>query len=107
LGLRPLGLGGRAQTAEEQGLINPTVEDRDAQLDALGDYVPPFQSGLSRKLGGRQVIGHRSSSSFAAYMFNSMPCWLDGLNASAAFCLLCDVWFSEAGVYTRRRRSVG
>jgi hypothetical protein len=82
LGLRPLNFGGCAQTAEEQGLINPTIEDRDAHLDALGDYVPPLQTGLSRKLGGRQVIGHQSSSSFAAYMTNSMPCRLDGLNAS-------------------------
>jgi hypothetical protein len=98
LGLGPLGLGDRAQAAEEQGLINPTVEDRDAHLDALGDYIPPFQSGLSCKLGGRQVIGHRSSSSFAAYMLDSMPCGLDGLNASELFCLLkAPSWLLSGG----------
>jgi hypothetical protein len=83
-----LGLGGLAQATEEQCLIDPTVEDRDTHLDALDDHVPSFQTGLSCKLGGRQVICHRSSSSFAAYISNSMPGWTDGLNVFGHFCLL-------------------
>jgi hypothetical protein len=83
-----LGLWVLAQATEEQGLIDPTIEDRDTHLDALGDHVPPFQTGLSRKLCGRQVICHRSSSSFAAYM--SEVCRARRMDSTLCppFCLL-------------------
>src|ERR1022692_391309 len=56
-----LGRAGKlAQTREEQRLVDPTVEDRDAQLNALDDHVSSLQASLACELGGRQVIGHRS-----------------------------------------------
>jgi hypothetical protein len=62
VGLRVLLIGGElAQAREEEGLVDPTVEDRDAQLETLHDHVSALQSGLTCKLSGRQVIGHRSS----------------------------------------------
>jgi hypothetical protein len=56
-----------AEADEEEGLIDPTVEDRDAQLETLTDHVASPQPRLACQLGGRQVICHESSSSFAAY----------------------------------------
>src|SRR5947199_9238017 len=53
------------ETGEEEGLVDPTVEDRDAQLDALRDYVSALETGLTRKLGWRQANRRRSCSSFA------------------------------------------
>jgi hypothetical protein len=50
-----------AQATQEQGFVDSALEDRDAQLDALGDYVFSLETRLSRKLGGRQMVGHRSS----------------------------------------------
>ncbi|HSY38402.1 MAG TPA: hypothetical protein VLA79_02705 [Polyangia bacterium] len=49
------------QAGEEKSLVDPTVEDRDAQLATFGDDIAPVQTGFMRQLGGRQVIGHRSS----------------------------------------------
>jgi hypothetical protein len=61
LGLRLRGERHLAQAREEKSLVDPTVEDRDAQLATLGDDIAPVQPGFTRQLGGRQVIGHRSS----------------------------------------------
>src|SRR5260370_25490519 len=47
------------EAREEQGLVDPTLEDRDAHLHALRDHFAALKSILARKLGGRQVIGHR------------------------------------------------
>jgi hypothetical protein len=47
-----------AHAAEEEGLVDSTVEDGDTQLDAFGDDVAPFETGFTGKLGGRQVIRH-------------------------------------------------
>jgi hypothetical protein len=87
LGLDLGALGGAlAETGKEEGLVDPTVEDRDAQLNALDDYIPALHAGFTRELAGRQVIGHRSYSSFAVhYMSPSMPIVPDGLNAFCRF----------------------
>src|SRR6185437_974537 len=62
-----------AQAREEKSLVDPTVKDRDAQLATLGDDIAPVQPGFTRQLGGRQVIGHRSSLLYAVhYMTTSM-----------------------------------
>jgi hypothetical protein len=37
-----------AEAGEEEGLVDSTVEDRDAQLNALGDDVAPLQPSLAR-----------------------------------------------------------
>ena len=49
------------QAGEEEGLVDPALEDRDAQLHALVDDFAPLEAGLARELGGRQVIGHRTA----------------------------------------------
>jgi hypothetical protein len=73
LNLRLRGHRHLAQAREEKSLVDPTVEDRDAQLAAFGDDIAPVQPGFTRQLGGRQVIGHRSSLLFAVhYMTTSM-----------------------------------
>jgi hypothetical protein len=54
-----MGPGVLAQAREKEGLVDPTVEDRDAQLNALDDYISAFQPGLTGELAGRQVICHR------------------------------------------------
>jgi hypothetical protein len=58
-----------AEAGEEESLVDSTVEDRDAQLEALADHVSPLQAGLTCQLGGRQVICHKSASSFSAYIY--------------------------------------
>jgi hypothetical protein len=64
-----------SQRREEQGLVDPTFVDRDAPLYALDDHIAAIETRLVCELAGRQVIGHRSSSSFLAfaYMFESIP----------------------------------
>src|SRR5437588_8933713 len=47
-----------AEAGEEECLVDSTVEDRDAQLEALGNHVSPLQPRLTCQLGGRQVICH-------------------------------------------------
>jgi hypothetical protein len=44
LGLGLMRSGGLAEAGEEEGLVDPTVEDRDAQLDALHDYVSTLEA---------------------------------------------------------------
>src|ERR1019366_6070450 len=51
--------GGGTQVIQEQGLVDPTFEDRDAHLHALGDHFAAIQASLARELRGRQVIRHR------------------------------------------------
>src|SRR4051794_31888341 len=46
------------QAREEQRLVDPSLEDRDAQLHTPGDHLPALQSALPRKLCGREVICH-------------------------------------------------
>jgi len=72
------------QSREEQSLVNPTIEDRDAQLDAFDDYVTPLKTGFAGELSGRQVVGHTGLSPFAAvhYIAASMPRPPDGHNAN-------------------------
>jgi hypothetical protein len=59
------GFGGRrglrrvAEAREEEGLVDPALEDRDAQLHALGDHFLALETCLARELRGRQVICHR------------------------------------------------
>src|ERR1700733_830006 len=62
LGLLGLCRGARdlAQAREEQGLVDPTVEDRNPPLAAFHDHVAALQAGLSCKLGGGEVNGHWS-----------------------------------------------
>src|SRR3954447_26931392 len=63
-----LGLGQRAlvlallEGAEEQRLVDATLEDRDTELHALRDYFAPVHAGFTSELGGRQVDRHRFSS---------------------------------------------
>src|SRR3954447_8323777 len=47
------------QVREEEGLVDPTLEDRHAQLHALLDDLAPFHAGLARELRGREVDCHR------------------------------------------------
>jgi len=47
-----------AQGGLEEGLVDPAVEDRDAELDALADHLLPLHLKLFGKLGRGQVIGH-------------------------------------------------
>src|SRR5688572_1114407 len=51
---------GRAEACEEQGLVDATLEDRHTELHALRDDVPALEAGLASKLGGREVISHRT-----------------------------------------------
>ena len=48
------------EAGQEQGLVDPALEDRDAQLHALRDDFLALEPGLARELRGRQVIGHRT-----------------------------------------------
>src|SRR5215211_3247960 len=62
--LRGGALGGRGPGAlteggQEEGLVDPALEDRDAQLHALRDDFLALEAGLACELRGRQVIGHR------------------------------------------------
>ena len=50
-----------AEAREEEGLVDAPVEDWNPPLDALDDHIAAFQTGLSCKLGGGQVNGHRSN----------------------------------------------
>src|SRR5438270_10749966 len=65
-----------AEAGEAECLVDATVEDRDAQLEALADHVSPLKPGLTCQLGGRQVICHRCSSSFAANAYIPTVCLL-------------------------------
>src|ERR1044072_2159357 len=47
---------------EEEGLVDASLEDRDAHLHALGDYVAPLETGLARHLGRREVDSHWHAS---------------------------------------------
>ena len=55
---------GMTQRGEEQGLVNSTLEDGDAQLHALGDHFPALEACFAGQLGGRQVNCHRRVSSY-------------------------------------------
>src|SRR5215210_1141112 len=49
---------GLTEVGEEEGLVDPALEDRDAHLHALRDDFLAFEAGLASELGGRQVIRH-------------------------------------------------
>src|SRR5450755_208633 len=83
--LNRLRTGKLTHAREEEGLINPTVEDRDAPFDALDDHIASLQAGFAGQFGGRQVIGHRGVSPlpFAVHcMAPSMPLHSDAHNAT-------------------------
>src|SRR5439155_18210683 len=46
------------QARHEEGLIDAALENRDAQLHALGDDFPALETCLTCELSGRQVNGH-------------------------------------------------
>src|SRR5215212_4742424 len=48
-----------AYVGEEEGLVDPALEDGHAQLHALLDDFATLHAGLSRELGGREVDCHR------------------------------------------------
>src|SRR5215510_9431458 len=59
LGLGQLLLGLRLlKAADEQRLVDPSLEDRDAHFHALRDDLAPVHSGLASEFGGRQVDRH-------------------------------------------------
>ncbi len=69
-----LAAGDLAHAREEEGLVDPTVEDRDAQLDALDDHVAALQARFACELGGRQVIGHRFWSPLVGSLHGQQVC---------------------------------
>src|SRR4051794_17495716 len=50
------------QGAEEQRLVDATLEYRHTELHALRDYFAPVHASFSSELGGRQVDRHAFSS---------------------------------------------
>src|SRR2546430_16415634 len=53
----------RPERGLEEGLVDPTLEDRHIHLDALREHIAPLHVQLLGELGGRQVNGHMSHSS--------------------------------------------
>jgi hypothetical protein len=51
-------LRGLSEVCEEEGLVDPALEDRDAHFHALRDDFLALQACLASELGGRQVIRH-------------------------------------------------
>src|SRR5206468_1586873 len=49
--------------AEEERLVDLSLEDGNAQLHALGDDLATVESGLTCELGGRQMNRHTVRSS--------------------------------------------
>jgi hypothetical protein len=47
---------------KEQSLVDPTIEDRDAQLNAFDDDIASFETSFARELGGRQMVCHTGVS---------------------------------------------
>src|SRR4029079_8129563 len=77
-------LGALADVGEEQGLVDPALEDRDAHLNALCDDFLALEACLARELGGRQVIGHwagvlprtiATSCTYSATFGRRQPFW--------------------------------
>src|SRR5262245_57741146 len=52
----------RPERGLEEGLVDPTLEDRHVHLDALGEHISTLHVHLVRELGGRQVNGHLGHS---------------------------------------------
>src|SRR5215208_5608561 len=48
-----------AQVGEEEGLVDPALEDGDAQLHALLDDFATLHTRFASEFGGRQVDCHR------------------------------------------------
>src|SRR3954453_1371066 len=60
LGRRRLWCGGRVlEAGQEERLVDAALEDRDAELHALGDDFPPLEPRFARQLGRSEVNRHR------------------------------------------------
>src|SRR3954447_2057004 len=62
-GLLRLLVGDAAERGDEESLVDPAVEDRDAHLHTLRDHLATLHVDFVGELGGRQVYGHSWISS--------------------------------------------